>query len=146
MLSRSALKCRYALLFVVPAWLAAQQPATTTPIKHVVVIFQENVSFDHYFATYPTAKNPAGQPAFHARSNTPTVNGLNTPALLFQNPNQHNPFRLARSQAVTCDQDHSYTDEQVAFEWIVFFAIESAGGQDFEEAMDRFGFDAGGFR
>ena len=27
-----------------------QQP---TPIKHVVVIFQENVSFDHYFATYP---------------------------------------------------------------------------------------------
>jgi phospholipase C len=26
----------------------------------VVVIFQENVSFDHYFATYPVAKNPAG--------------------------------------------------------------------------------------
>ena len=30
---------------------------TTTPIKHVVVIFQENVSFDHYFATYPKAAN-----------------------------------------------------------------------------------------
>ena len=29
--------------------------ATTTPIKHVVVIFQENVSFDHYFGTYPNA-------------------------------------------------------------------------------------------
>jgi phospholipase C len=27
---------------------------TATPIKHVVVIFQENVSFDHYFGTYPT--------------------------------------------------------------------------------------------
>ena len=26
-------------------------------IKHVVVIFQENVSFDHYFATYPVARN-----------------------------------------------------------------------------------------
>jgi phospholipase C len=25
--------------------------AEVTPIKHVVVIFQENVSFDHYFAT-----------------------------------------------------------------------------------------------
>jgi phospholipase C len=25
--------------------------ATTTPIKHMVVIFQENVSFDHYFGT-----------------------------------------------------------------------------------------------
>jgi phospholipase C len=27
--------------------------ATSTPIKHLVVIFQENVSFDHYFGTYP---------------------------------------------------------------------------------------------
>ncbi|HXR70513.1 alkaline phosphatase family protein, partial [Actinocrinis sp.] len=24
---------------------------TTTPIKHLVVIYQENVSFDHYFGT-----------------------------------------------------------------------------------------------
>jgi hypothetical protein len=30
---------------------------TSTPIKHLVIIFQENVSFDHYFATYPYAKN-----------------------------------------------------------------------------------------
>ncbi|WP_027416752.1 alkaline phosphatase family protein [Aneurinibacillus terranovensis] len=30
---------------------------TTTPIKHTVVIFGENVSFDHYFGTYPNAKN-----------------------------------------------------------------------------------------
>src|SRR2546429_6494873 len=29
--------------------------STKTPIKHVVVIFQENVSFDHYFGTYPHA-------------------------------------------------------------------------------------------
>ena len=34
--------------------------ATATPIKHLVVIYQENVSFDHYFATYPQAANPAG--------------------------------------------------------------------------------------
>jgi phospholipase C len=34
---------------------------TKTPIKHVVVIFQENVSFDHYFGTYPHAvKNTNG--------------------------------------------------------------------------------------
>lgn len=26
---------------------------TATPIKHLVVIFGENVSFDRYFATYP---------------------------------------------------------------------------------------------
>ena len=31
---------------------------TATPIKHLVVIFQENVSFDHYFGTYPVAQNP----------------------------------------------------------------------------------------
>lgn len=30
---------------------------TTTPIKHLVVIFDENVSFDHSFATCPTASN-----------------------------------------------------------------------------------------
>ena len=29
--------------------------STATPIKHLVVIFQENVSFDHYFGTYPVA-------------------------------------------------------------------------------------------
>ncbi len=34
---------------------------TTTPIQHLVVIFQENVSYDHYFATYPVAANPAGE-------------------------------------------------------------------------------------
>jgi len=32
---------------------------TATPIKHLVVIFDENVSFDHYFATYPHALNRA---------------------------------------------------------------------------------------
>jgi phospholipase C len=88
---------------------------TTTPIKHVVVIFQENVSFDHYFATYPNATNAAGEPAFHASPNTPSVNGL-TAGLLTNNPNTANPKRLDRSQAVTCDQDHGYTDEQKAYD------------------------------
>jgi phospholipase C len=32
------------------------------PIKYVVVIFGENVSFDHYFGTYPFAANVPGQP------------------------------------------------------------------------------------
>ena len=88
---------------------------TTTPIKHIVVIFQENISFDHYFGTYPTATNPAGEPAFHAAHGTPHVNGL-TPTLLTHNPNTANPVRLDRSQALTCDQDHGYTDEQKAYD------------------------------
>jgi phospholipase C len=94
-----------------------QNPAaavsTTTPIKHLVVIFQENVSFDHYFGTYPHALNPVGQPAFTARKGTPTVDGLSG-ALLTANPNLGNPQRLDRSQALTCDMGHGYTDEQSA--------------------------------
>jgi phospholipase C len=88
---------------------------TATPIKHVVVIFQENVSFDHYFATYPVAANPAGEPHFHARRGTPTVNGLSG-ALLAHNLNLVNPFRFDRAQAATCDQNHEYTDEQRAMD------------------------------
>lgn len=89
--------------------------ATATPIKHVVVIFQENVSFDHYFATYPNAANLAGETRFTAAAGTPTVNGLND-ALLTGNPNSVQPFRLSPGQAQTCDQDHTYTDEQKAFD------------------------------
>src|SRR5258706_15391548 len=99
----------------VSAATAASGSATTTPIKHLVVIFQENVSFDHYFGTYPVAANPAGEPGFEAAPGTPSVNGL-TGALLTNNPNAANPQRLDRSQALTCDQDHRYTDEQKAFD------------------------------
>ena len=45
---------------------AAAAGAPATPIKHLVVIFQENVSFDHYFGTYPNAANTSGVP-FRAR-------------------------------------------------------------------------------
>jgi len=94
---------------------AAAVVPTTTPIKHLVVIFQENVSFDHYFGTYPNAANPAGEPAFHAAPNTPTVNGLSG-SLLTNNPNESNPQRLDRSMAATCDQGHGYTQEQAAYD------------------------------
>src|SRR4051812_24135845 len=87
-----------------------------TPIRHVVVIFQENVSFDHYFATYPQAANLPGEPEFHARTDVPTpgVNGLSG-TLLRANPNSGAPVRLTRAQAVTCSQSHNYTREQQAF-------------------------------
>ncbi len=96
---------------------------TSTPIKHLVVIFNENISFDHYFGTYPAATNPAGEPPFTAKAGTPTVNGY-TQALLTHNPNLNpangsgatNPFRLDNSQAVTADQNHDYMPEQQAFD------------------------------
>ena len=98
-------------------------PTPTTPIQHVVVIFGENISFDHYFGTYPVAQNPPGQPRFTALPGTPAVNGL-TPALLTSNPNLNpangagaaNPFRLNRNQALTSSQSHSYAPEEQSFD------------------------------
>ena len=87
---------------------------TKTPIKHVVVIFFENESFDHYFGTYPIAENPGNEPTFTARDDTPAVNNLRSGKLLTNNPNIKQPFRLDRSEAYTCDMDHDYTDEQKA--------------------------------
>ncbi len=98
--------------------------ATATPITHLVVIFNENVSFDHYFATYPNAANPPGEPAFTAAPGTPQVNNLVTAKLATRNPNFTNkangadaaePFRLDRTQAATASQDHRYTAEQQAY-------------------------------
>ena len=97
-----------------PPAVSAGAPVTATPIKHLVVIFQENVSFDHYFGTYPNAANPNSEPQFVAAPNTPSVNGL-TGALLTNNPNGENPSRLDRSQPLVCDQNHDYTPEQLAF-------------------------------
>jgi len=110
---------------------------TSTPIKHVVVIFQENVSFDHYFGTYPNAANTDGQ-TFHAAPGTPAVDGLlpatsnslppslrHSTNLLTSNPNSALPKRLDSTPTgatgsaggqLTCDQDHDYSDEQQAFD------------------------------
>ena len=100
--------------------------STSTPIKHVVVIFGENVSFDHYFATYPNAANIAGEkqqgtgvpaPSFQAAKHTPRdIATLQHDNLLApNNPNSVQPSRLTPAQASTCDQDHSYKAEQEAY-------------------------------
>jgi phospholipase C len=93
-------------------------------IQHIVVIFQENISFDHYFGTYPNALNLPGETRFTALPGTPAVDGLSQ-SLLAQNPNltntrngngASNPFRLSPLNAATADQDHSYNQEQLAFD------------------------------
>lgn len=89
---------------------------TKTPIKHIVVIFQENRSFDQYFATYPYAANSPGETPFHGRPDTPTVNGLLTAGLLTHNPTGYQPQRLGPAQAIVCSDSHDYTDEQNAFD------------------------------
>jgi phospholipase C len=117
---------------------------TATPIKHLVVIFQENVSFDHYFGTYPKAKNLAGETPFVAKNDTPKVNNLVNPLdvnhnfgplagidPLNQNPNNNaaapnngkqngtatsNPFRVSPSQVLTNDQGHNESPEESAYD------------------------------
>ena len=109
--------------------VTAAPAVTSTPIKHVVVIFEENISFDHYFGTYPNATNTSGQP-FYAAPGTPTVNGL-TGSLLTANPNGVNPQRLDPSNVndlLTCDQNHDYTPEQFAFDNGAMDRFTAAGG------------------
>ena len=118
------------------AAVPAEQLPTKTPIKHLVVIFGENISFDHYFGTYPYAENQPGEPSFAVAPDTPTPNNLATPLdptrgfepllgvdLLRENPNATNldngadaanPIRLAPSNAATQDMGHLYTQEQLA--------------------------------
>ncbi len=126
---------------------ASSDPAsaftTATKIKHVVVVFGENISFDHYFATYPHAANLAGEPTFVAAAGTPAANNVMTPLdptksfapitgtnLLTMNPTglaaanlalsgvtgaaELDPLRLAPKQAFTSDQNHAYLPEQQA--------------------------------
>lgn len=87
------------------------------------MIFQENVSFDHYFGTYPVATKLAGEPKFRAAANTPTVNGLGN-ALLTVNPNLNpangaaaaNPCRLESFAGGDHRPGSQYTAEQQAFD------------------------------
>ncbi len=112
-------------------------PVTATKIKHLVVVFGENISYDHYFGTYPSAVNNAGETAFTAAAGTPAANNLKTPLdptknfaavtpavdLLANNPTAANaangtgavnPFRLGPTEVATADQGHNYKPEQQA--------------------------------
>jgi phospholipase C len=132
-----------ALMVVSTIPASAAEPATATPIKHVIVIFGENISFDHYFGTYPKSENRPGETRFDVRPGQPAVNNLLTPLdmsdhskgtpitgldLLNKNPNgpagsgaafnganAANPFRLSPSQAATADQSHAPKPEQTAY-------------------------------
>jgi phospholipase C len=118
----------------------SEQGHENSPIKHLIVIFNENISYDHYFGTYPDAENNPGESPFFAEKETPRNNNLVQPLdpnrefapirhlnLLTNNPNgpsgsgatanglsAANPFRLAPSQAATADQGHNYKPEQMA--------------------------------
>ncbi|MDA8415695.1 MAG: alkaline phosphatase family protein [Betaproteobacteria bacterium] len=87
------------------------QTGANTPIQHLVILYDENVSFDHYFGTYPYAANPSDSPPFTPLANTPAVNGFFSATM----NSSLSPFRLDRRQAATADQSHHYRHEQAAF-------------------------------
>jgi phospholipase C len=141
-MKRHVFLCGLAAMMTISASVAAEDRIeTATPIKHLVVIFQENVSFDHYFGSYPHALNDAGETPFMAVETTPrSINNLLTPLdpnngfaplagvdLMGKNPNgpfgsgaaingsdASNPFRLSPAQARTSDQYHDDLAEQIA--------------------------------
>jgi phospholipase C len=65
--------CGVLLLGAAPRGLAQPVPTTATPIRHVIIIMQENHSFDNYFGTYPTAN---GTLEDQITSKLPPVDGL----------------------------------------------------------------------
>jgi phospholipase C len=151
---RAALAAGSALTLISLCSAAAAQSAapainTATPIKHLVVIFQENVSFDHYFATYPKAANVAGEPDFTASADTPTdINTLANAGLIDNNPNRTNtangtdaaaPFRLDRTQAATQSQNHGYTAEQAAYNNFAMDLFPANTGHGTKGAAGAFG-------
>jgi phospholipase C len=80
-----------------------------------VVIFQENVSFDHYFGTYPRVTNSSGQP-FYGGGHSGSVNNLINTAgvggkgdLLTNNPNRDAAGKQVNPRARSCQyQRHSH--------------------------------------
>ena len=78
---------------------AESDNGTHSPIKHTIILYQENISFDHYFGTYGHGANgiPAGSTQTYS-------NGTST----------WGPFAPTQlsgvTQSRTCDVDHSYTD------------------------------------
>ena len=92
----------------------AAPPDSNTPIKHVVVIFDENESFDHYFGTYPDGDQPGRRPAVHGRRRH--ARGQRAHAGAADREPQHANPRGSRCSAVACDQNHAYGAEQEAFD------------------------------
>src|SRR5207245_3620844 len=83
-----------------PALAQGDEAEGDTPIQHAIIVYQDNISSDHYCGTFGhgSAGIPAGVQLFHT---TPSGTQLGPYA----------PFRLdGLSQPNTCDVDHEYWD------------------------------------
>jgi phospholipase C len=83
-----------ALAFGVPQSAAAEKHAAQTPVEHLVVLMQENHTFDNYFGLYPGADGiPAGvcMPVDPTKGEKPCVT----------------PFHIGTRDVEPTDPDHS---------------------------------------
>src|SRR6202163_287820 len=74
---------------------AESENGARSPIKHTIILYQENISFDHYFGTYGHGSNgiPAGSTLTHT-STTGVTYGPDAPTQL-----------SGAIQSRTCDVD-----------------------------------------
>jgi len=86
-------------IFTLVQATAESDRGTHSPIKHTIILYQENISFAHYFGTYGHGSNgiPAGSTLTHTSSA-----GTFGP---------YSPTQLSgATQSRTCDVDHNYKD------------------------------------
>ena len=76
------------------------------------MIFQENVSFDHYFGTYPNALNLSGETRFTAAPRTPKVNNLVTPLDVNHDFRPLSGIDLSLQQSQQCSHQSGRSQQQ----------------------------------
>ena len=124
------------------SYLPAEQLPTKTPIKHLIILVEENEAFDKMFGTYPYAANPQDEssPRFYGIVGNKVPNNYLmvdhngypldaqgaeihqfTPdtrpqfnAILNNNPNGINPYRLNYNDYM-CASSHQYNEELWAY-------------------------------
>ncbi len=101
--------------------------STKTPIKHVVVIFQENVSFDHYFGTYPHAFDLPGETPFHTKEDTAESNTLLSSGLLTHNPNKASTMGYYDGNTVTAMWNYAQNFAMSDNSWGTTFGPSTPG-------------------
>jgi phospholipase C len=131
------------LLSALAATPAAMPRARLGDIKHIVILMQENRSFDHYYGTMPGARGfadksairlPGGNPVFyqpdrsHAQGyllpfhyDTKTTSAQATPGLDHQWPSQHRAWAGGKMDGwIAAKGPHTmgyYTRDDIPFHW-----------------------------
>jgi phospholipase C len=104
-----------------------------TPLKHLIVIFQENHSFDNYFGTYPHAEG------FIPLPGTPAANGVPSGSYnLDDQGNRIDAFDFTMDELKTADVRHSYDPMIDAYDNGKMDRFAKVNGKNGRVAMGRY--------